>query len=761
MAKTYVVKLEVDGITESVNSINSLETAVSDLENELKNADLGSAEFKQLSEELGVAKGELGGFQRGIDALDPAAKAEQFVKFGEGIAGGFAVATGAMSLMGTESEEMEKLMVNAQGAVAIAVGIRSIAEANLSKTIANTAIAEQARAAATAVSTFVTGAATTGLKLFRLALVSTGIGAIVVLVGLLVANFDKVKKSVTVFAEYLVNFVIGYFNLYIKAINLVIEALNKIPGVSIGTIDTLGSVSFATEDATDKTLDYVAALGKLRDAQSEATRASQSHIAQLERELKLKTAQGAKESELLKLRREIIEAKEMEAKVDLKAIGEQILMPEADGLKEKIAGLMKAGDKTEDEVRGDLGLPTEDEMNQAYRDALKDKEDRENDLAVFDAKTATDKRDKKNAQSKKNQDITDQETQKTKDKAAADLITEAEQLKALEDEMFLVRINDENKRAEAEIEQQRERDLEAIEGAKNFAEQELLINKKYDNLASELKKEKLRTEAEQLRALTEELALMAIDEDYERAQKELELQEQRDLEAIEDADNYEAQKLAIEQKYTNLSKDLKEEKAKSDIEIAQSVADAEDAIDAARINNIGNGFKLLSQAAGENRAAQAIAIIGENAVGIAKQIISTKAANTAIIAQGAALAIPSGGASKVAAAALVTSNNIGLGLGIAGSVLATKKALSSLKAGGDAGDGGAAEGGGDAGGGGGGGGAPDLGSPEQGANIDFSFLGQGDTSQVGQAAPVQAYVLESDVSSSQEASQIIQDQSTL
>ena len=65
------------------------------------------------------------------------------------------------------------------------------------------------------------------------------------------------------------------------------------------------------------------------------------------------------------------------------------------------------------------------------------------------------------------------------------------------------------------------------------------------------------------------------------------------------------------------------------------------------------------------------------------------------------------------------------------------------------------------GGGGGGGGAPDLGSPEELANIDFSFLGQGDTSQVGQAAPVQAYVLESDVSSSQEASQVIKDQSTL
>ena len=755
MAKTYVVKLEVEGVQQSVNSINGLEVAVKDLKKELKGAELGSPEFKQLTTDLKTAQTELVAFKTSIDTLDPAAKAEQFVQFGEGIAGGFAVATGAMALMGTESEEMEKLMVNAQGAVAIAVGIRSIAEANLSKTIANTAIAEQARAAATAVSTFVTGAATTGLKLFRLALVSTGIGAIVVLVGLLVANFDKVKKSVTVFAEYLVNFVIGYFNLYIKAINLVIEALNKIPGVSIGTIDTLGSVSFATEDATDKTLDYVAALGKLRDAQSEATRASQSHIAQLERELKLKTAQGAKESELLKLRREIIEAKEMEAKVDLKAIGEQILMPEADGLKEKIAGLMKAGDKTEDEVRGDLGLPTEDEMNQAYRDALKDKEDRENDLAVFDAKTATDKRDKKNAQSKKNQDITDQETQKTKDKAAADLITEAEQLKALEDEMFLVRINDENKRAEAEIEQQRERDLEAIEGAKNFAEQKLLINEKYDNLASELKKEKLRTEAEQLRALTEELALMAIESENERAQLELDQQEERDLEAIEGADNFEAQKLAIKKKYQILSDELTADRIKKDEQIEE---EAKAFKESQLQENLGNLQNILSLGGEKmqniSKALAKADVVRTSAKSISETVSAINAANALALATPRAIA--SGGISAIP---VIAANTAQGALSIASTIASAAKSIEAISHSGapPSADIPAAGGGGDAGGGG----APDLGSPEQGANIDFSFLGQGDTSQVGQAAPVQAYVLESDVSSSQEASQIIQDQSTL
>lgn len=44
--------------------------------------------------------------------------------------------------------------------------------------------------------TTIVGTSTGAMKLFRLALISTGIGAIVVALGLLIANFDKVKKAV-------------------------------------------------------------------------------------------------------------------------------------------------------------------------------------------------------------------------------------------------------------------------------------------------------------------------------------------------------------------------------------------------------------------------------------------------------------------------------------------------------------------------------------------------------------------------------------
>ena len=105
----------------------------------------------------------------------------------------------------------------------------------------------------------------------------------------------------------------------------------------------------------------------------------------------------------------------------------------------------------------------------------------------------------------------------------------------------------------------------------------------------------------------------------------------------------------------------------------------------------------------------------------------------------------------------VAFNTLKAGLSIGSTLASAAKSIQSIK--GDSTSVPSTSGGG--GGGGGGGGAPNLGTPEETANIDFSFLGDGDVSEVGQTAPVQAYVIGSDVTSSQEASQVIKDQSTL
>ena len=179
------------------------------------------------------------------------------------------------------------------------------------------------------------------------------------------------------------------------------------------------------------------------------------------------------------------------------------------------------------------------------------------------------------------------------------------------------------------------------------------------------------------------------------------------------------------------------------VEIEKQKLAQKQAIQDAEINMVSNGISLLKNIAGDNKALQAAAIIGESALGIAKTIIATQTANAATIAQGAALAIPTAGASVATAAGLVTKTNISAGIGIAANIAATSKALQAVKASGSAPSKPALKGG-------------------RGASVssgstppDFNTVGASGTNQLadaigGQAQrPVRSYVVANDVTSAQ------------
>lgn len=110
----------------------------------------------------------------------------------------------------------------------------------------------------------------------------------------------------------------------------------------------------------------------------------------------------------------------------------------------------------------------------------------------------------------------------------------------------------------------------------------------------------------------------------------------------------------------------------------QATADAKKAIQEASLDSVATGFSILAGFAEENKELQAASIIAENAVGIAKNIINTNAANARLTLEGG-----------VAAPALITANNIRMAIGIASSVAATAKGLAALNKGGDTSGGGA------------------------------------------------------------------------
>ena len=232
-------------------------------------------------------------------------------------------------------------------------------------------------------------------------------------------------------------------------------------------------------------------------------------------------------------------------------------------------------------------------------------------------------------------------------------------------------------------------------------------------------------------AKREEKARLKAIEDEEKLRKEEEqkIQDEKDAE----------RKKELEEKESERLRKIKEN-ADEEVRIAKILVEQKKAIQDANLNNIASGFALLGKIAGDNKALQAAAIIGESAVGIARTIIQTQTSNAATIAQGAQLAIPTGGASVALAAKLVTANKIAAGISIATNIAATAKGLSGLKAGG----------------------SPPSPSPNPsgggGGSIppSFNVVGASGTNQLATAIggqtqkPIQAFVVSNDVTTAQE-----------
>jgi hypothetical protein len=132
---------------------------------------------------------------------------------------------------------------------------------------------------------------------------------------------------------------------------------------------------------------------------------------------------------------------------------------------------------------------------------------------------------------------------------------------------------------------------------------------------------------------------------------------------------------ALDEKYAKDKKAISEKYGKEEIENEKAVLEAKKAIRDANVSNIEAGIGLVKDLAGENKAILAAAVVAENAVGIAKTITNTVAANAKAV----------GASPLTAGQPWVAINSISAGIGIASSIAATAKALSQLGGGGSAG----------------------------------------------------------------------------
>ena len=167
------------------NEIKEVKGAISELDNSL-------GDFKTNSEDaLSKFKNEMGDAQ---DKIEPfKAKFESIQKISAGVASGFAAVQGAMALMGVENDQLGQTFIKLQSAMAIAQGIGGLGDLVEGMSQAKVAFS----GAITSVKTFITS-----LRGLKLAMAATGIGAALVLVGLLAKAYmdladatDKAKEA--------------------------------------------------------------------------------------------------------------------------------------------------------------------------------------------------------------------------------------------------------------------------------------------------------------------------------------------------------------------------------------------------------------------------------------------------------------------------------------------------------------------------------------------------------------------------------------
>ena len=198
MAKQISLNLTINGVKQSVSNINQLEEAVRSAQEELKNMDVGSAGFKQLSRDLNQAKSALKDFEKSVEGQELEQRVGAFAKVGESITTSFAGAQAAISLFGSESEDVALAAAKAQSVLTIALAARSAAEGVVAVRTVAANIATYASAAAA-------GAATKATRALWATLAANPYGAILAVIGAVVSALilltDSTKESINVQAE--------------------------------------------------------------------------------------------------------------------------------------------------------------------------------------------------------------------------------------------------------------------------------------------------------------------------------------------------------------------------------------------------------------------------------------------------------------------------------------------------------------------------------------------------------------------------------
>ena len=748
MAETRQVNIEIKDNVKSLKS--QLKEAQAEVQTLADKYGATSEQAVNAAKRAAELKDRIGDAKALTDAFNPDAKFKALTSSLSGVAGGFSAVTGAMGLVGAESENLQKMMLKVQSAMALSQGLQALGESR-----------DSFKQLGAVVSNTFSGMTTAGKAFY-----ATGIGLVLAGVGLLIANWDKLKASMT-------------------SQTAVQRISNQVAAQSFAAIaNEVSAADKLSKTLQDETITRAKKIQKIKEFQA-AYPGLLKNINLETMSIEQINGQLVKNIELLKLQAEVkaIEAvradkmqQKIKAQLDVQSAAQENASNWAIALGDDAAngwiGYRSAADnaaiaakkftdiQTVSTKAIDKDVKSLDQASQAIEkkiEALKKEgaqvsdgkektKDYSKEVAKFSTVTAT------------NTEAIDKRNEALQNTANLERELATERIKAIEDEQ---------KKSEEQLKLEAKNRIEDIKKTsadskikaalikqieENLAADLLKIQKEFNDKAEEKRKELLKIEQD---------AIFKANANKVAQENEFQLK----IEEIDEA-NFQAklkkqmtegdyEKELVRQKYFNLEQQAKGN-AEQEAIIAQAKRNELDAIDAKYTKKSEDRAKaefefkanlqtkyadiatqaaaLLTATLGKSKAAQKTAVIIESAAGIAKMIISNKLANLGALATPQAIAT-----SGAAAAPVIAANNVSLGLGIAANIAATAKALKEIGGGGTA-PSAPSGGGGDSAGAGGGVMAP-----------NFNVVGNNGINQLAQLQqqPIKAYVVGSEVTTQQ------------
>lgn len=254
MAVNETVGINLVADTKSLRS--QLKEAVAELANLQNKAGASAKEIATAAKRAAELKDRIGDAKATIEAFNPDAKFKAFGQSIAGVAGAFSAAQGALALFGIESENVQKQLLKVQAALALSEGLNSIMGS-----------IDGFKNLALVIKTQVISAFST----LRGAIVATGIGALAIALGYVLANFEAVKNAI----------------------------YKAIPGFE-GLVDSVGAL-------VDKFTDFVGTTSEAERSVDKLAKQTKNRNAEIENEIKLLEASGSTSGKISKKKIEQIE----------------------------------------------------------------------------------------------------------------------------------------------------------------------------------------------------------------------------------------------------------------------------------------------------------------------------------------------------------------------------------------------------------------------------------------------------------------------